>query len=209
MSVMYRVRAASVGWTGGPGLNTFYFDAGADAAEADSDAALLCVNRVRDAFQSGTAIYPPAWNMTVNPSVDVLDAVDGALVSNYNVAAPATIVGTGAPGFGPIATMLMLRLRTPTISNGQRVNGRAFLGPVTLGVDAAGTPDAGIIALALAIGNELLDVGIGGGPALQVWSRPKKAVVGPPAVPARDGQAVDVFSVTVPDYYAILRSRRD
>lgn len=207
MTLMYRVRAASFGWAGGPGLNTFYFGAGDAPGDSSESGATLAHQRVRNAFGGSRIIYPPAWSLIVDSSVDVIDAVTGTLVDNHAGVGLNTEVGAGSAGFNATAIMILVTFRTNQIVDGTRINGRAFLGPLSKGVDADGTPDAGTLTQAQNFGASLLDEGIGGGPPLQVWHRPRPESEEHPV--ARPGAALDVISYTVKDKYSVLRSRRD
>lgn len=208
-----RVRAASNGWPGQPGLNTFYFtgQAAGELEDVNSGDAQLCVDRVRAAFFAGKLLWPSIWSVVVSPDVDVLDDATGELVDSFSVTPPASVAGTNGAAFGPAAAMMLLQLRTSTFSDGSRLQGRAFLGPSVPAADANGSPNAGIITPAVAFGVALLDEGVGDdNPALVVWRRPRAA--NPDATPPVDARAGSVGRVTstgVPDRYAVLRSRRD
>ena len=209
MSNIYRVRAVSQGWNGGPGLNTFYFRAADGVAAPDLPTAQLCADRVRAAFQEGNLMYPVIWTMSVEPNVDVLDDITGALVGSFGVVPPAPVIGGGTAGFGPTPSMLLMRLTTSTIVDNHRLRGRAFIGPITSNVDANGSPDAGNLGEVVAMGNVLLAAGAGG-PAVVVWHRPRAArPLAVPPVPSRPGTSGVVTSVSAPDKYSVLRSRRD
>lgn len=207
MPMVYRVRAASTGWSGGPGLNTFYFAPSGfieDATQADAD---LCAARVRNSFASCTLIYPPTTVINVDESVDVLETETGELINNFIAPAQANVVGGGLAGYNATAVMLLARINTATIMDGHRVKGRAFLGPVSNGVDADGTPQVGLLNQVTAFGNSLMDVGVGNGPALCVWHRPRPASAEHPV--ARIGGRATAVGVSAVDKYAVLRSRRD
>lgn len=204
---MYRVRAATSGWSGGPGLNTFYFGPAGFLEITSAEDAQLCVDRVRDAFLAANLLYPPQTTCVVSGQVDILESSTGELITTYAVANAAPGPFTGQIGYNPIVTMLLLKLSTNDIMHGHRVKGRSFLGPTATGLNADGTPDAGLIAEANAFGTSLLDVGIGNGPPLVVWHRPKFAPVTHERV--RDGDRAKVISTSVPDKFAVLTSRRD
>jgi len=213
MAFIARVRAASTGWGGGPGLNTFYFvgnSSGTDV-DPDADAADLCVERVQAAFAAGLTLYPSSWQVTVSPVVDVLNPVDGELQDSFSVSPPAAQAGSGGSAFGPTPTMLLLQLRTSTFLDGSRVQGRAFIGPIIPTGDNDGTPNSGALGAGVDMGEALQDAGIGpSNPALVVWRRPRVAVPeATPPVTARVGSYGRVTSITVPNKYAVLRSRRD
>lgn len=211
MALLMRVRAASTGWTGGPGLNTFYFgeESSTDPGTPSPDGALLCVNRVRDAWAVGKGIYPTSWSMAISPVVDVLQDTDGELVDSFSVTAPATIVGTSGSGYLPPSTCVLLQLRTLTFADGRKILGRTFMGPVSATIDADGSPNAAALAVGVNTGAALLDIGVTAGPGLRVWRRPRAARTLPTPLSARDGSSALVTSITVPDKYAVLRSRRD
>lgn len=210
MGFIYRVRCATSGWNGGPGLNTAYFDATGDGATGNQSAAELCVTRVKDAMTAQKTIRPPSVLHTVSPIVDVLQDTDGALVGSLVAATPPTpFAGTGDGAYSPTVVMLLVRLITPSINDSTRVQGHHFLGPLSKFGDSDGTPDAGEIAAGQAYGSSLLDVGIGGGPGLVIWRRPRLARGGPRPLSARAGASFAVTAATVPNKYAVLRSRRD
>jgi len=204
-----RVRAASQGWTGGPGLNTVYFVAGDDGGAPALADAQLAADRVRTAFFDARTAFPGSWSVLVSPSVDVLNTENGDLVNSLSVTPPAVVVGDNVGGFGPTVTMVLCTLNTSTFSDGSRLKGRHFLGPVCLMVDSNGTPNAGLISEIQQYGTALNNAGPGGVPKVVVWRRPREAKAGPPAVTARDGSFGIVTSYTVADKYSVLRSRRD
>lgn len=207
MSEVYRVRAVSTGWTGGPGLNTFYFAPTGVAEITSEEDALLCRDRVRAAFADVNLIYPPATTISVQGSVDVIETTDGELTGNFSLPNAANVVGAGLAGYNALATMLLLRWNTNDIMDGHRVKGRSFLGPVSNGVDADGTPQVGLLNELTAFGTAMMDIGVGEGPKLCVWHRPRPATEEHPV--AREGQRATVISYTAVDKYAVLRSRRD
>lgn len=208
MAIIHRVRAVSTGWTGGPGLNTFYFREGAGTV-ADAAVAQLGADRVRSAFAQLTGTYPNGHQVLVDPVVDAINDTTGILVQSFGVTPPAAVPGIGGPGYGPLASMLLATLRTSGVVAGRRVAGRAFLGPVLNSVEANGTPTPGQLTALNAFGTEMLNAGPTG-PALVVWSRPVVATV-PPALPVtpRAGSSWAVTSITAKDFFAVLRSRRD
>lgn len=211
MTLLYRVRTASSGWTGAPGLNTFYFSGNVDAVPpgTTSDLAKLAHDRVCAGFAAFLSQLPTVWTALVSPNVDVINDVNGDLVNSYSVVPTATLQGTAPVGFLPISSMVLLRLNTSTFSDGSRLQGRAFIGPVAASVEGDGTPTASMITSALAMGTALQDVGISGLPVIGVWRRPRAANPLKPLLPARVGSFAPITSITVPDKFAVLRSRRD
>lgn len=198
MSLMGRVRVASSGWSGAPGLNTIYFQNDADPSTFTSGDAQVCVDRVRGAFNSNNALFPNAWTAVVSPDVDVITAATGVLATTFSVTPPSGIVGTGGTQYGPLAADICVRLHTADIRDGHRIGGRWYLGPLTATSDSDGSPTAAKIALALSVG-VMCNVVSAGAPRLVVWSRPKNGA---------GGVAALVTSVTIKDTFAVLRSRR-
>jgi hypothetical protein len=94
---------------------------------------------------------------------------------------------------------LVIEWRTATIRNGRRVLGKTFWVPLTIGAyDSNGNLTGTLAANATSAVNAFL--GSTGGAALRVWARPKTGVL---------GLAAPVISGFVPDFTAVLRSRRD
>lgn len=198
MALIGRVRVASSGWSGAPGLNTFYFQNDSDPSVFTTGDAQVCVDRVRGAINSNAGLYPGQWTAVVSPDVDVLTAGSGVLATTFSVTPPTGLTGTGGSNYGPIAAMLCTRLHTADIRDGHRIGGRWYLGPLAQGADADGSPQAAKTALALSVGT-MCNVVSAGAPRLVVWSRPKNAA---------GGVAALVTSVTVKDTFAVMRSRR-
>ena len=208
MAIIHRVRAVSTGWTGGPGLNTFYFREGAGTV-ADAAVAQLGADRVRAAFVEMQGIYPNGHSIVVDPVVDALEDTTGTLVNSFGVTPPAAVPGIGGPGYGPLPSMLLASLITSGVVAGSRVAGRAYLGPILNSVEGNGTPTAGQLAAVTAFGVAMRNAGPTG-PALVVWSRPFPGQVAPlTPKPARLGSSHAVTAITARDFFAVLRSRRD
>jgi len=203
---MYRVRVATSGWAGGPGLNTFYFQSAADPTVHNSTGAQACVDNVHAALQVLAPLRPPSHLTAVSPEVDILDSSNGELVASYVATAPANIAGIGVAAYNAIAVALLLRLATNGIVAGHRVKGRAFFSPITPDPQNDGTPLDSAITIVQNTGNALLFTA-GNVEELVVWSRPVE--VPTETVEARLGSQHKVQSVVCPNKYAVLRSRRD
>lgn len=194
---MLRVRVALSGWPGGPGLSTFYFGTLND----DAAAAVRVVEYVHSAFTATwNDVYPPNVSMQVSGDVDVLDSATGAITDTLAVTAPAAVAGVASSEFAPIATALLARLTTPNFIAGRRLRGRIYFCPIGINmVQGDGTPDPTAIAFIQDGGNTLLE-SIAYGDVWEVWHRPVNGV---------GGQTAPVISVTCPDKFSILTSRRD
>jgi hypothetical protein len=203
--LMYRVRVASTGWTGGPGLNTFYYLQNLPADPDPSTAAAACVTRVHDLANGIKAIFPASWRGTISPEVDVINADNGDLTGSYVVTPPSVVSGTGTAGYGPQMAMICASLLTPDIVDSRRVRGRSFFGPSIVSDDPDGTPLTDVLAIVQAA----MDLALGGGldgPPMVVWSRRRGVSVRHPT--GLGGSAHVVSAVTIKDQYAVLRSRR-
>jgi hypothetical protein len=201
----YRVRAASTGWGGAPGLNTFYFDQNLIANPDEDAMAADCVARVQAAFVQISLVFPTSWIVQVSGEVDVINSDNGDLVSSHAVTPPAPHAGQIGGGFGPQVAMICASYLTSGILDSRRVRGRCFLGPLRSGADPDGTPvnaDVAVVQTNL----DTLRGGTLGHPPLVVWSR-RRGVSGRHPT-GLGGSTHVVTGVTVRDTYATLRSRR-
>jgi len=199
MALIGRVRVATSGWTGGPGLNTFYFENAADPTTFSSTDAQDCVSRVQASFNAQKGIYPSAVTIQVSNVVDVLTSSTGVLTTSYGVIGQTSIQGTGGTVAMPIAAALCVSLLTVDVVNGKRVRGRCFLSPIAGAADSNGTPNATQVAASAGLVDSLRASGIGA-QKLVVWHRP---------VSGAGGSQHECTSTNTKDQFAVLRSRRD
>lgn len=194
---MLRVRATTQGWEGGPGLHTAYFD----PATEDAASALDAVTCVHSSLSYANNLFPSSWTAQVSGDVDVINPGTGTITNTISVTAPGLVSGAGGTGgLLPPATALNVRLSTAAFIAGRRLRGRVFLSPMTItAMDGAGTPTAAAIAYGMGYGGILKDNAGVAGPGV-VWHRP---------VGGAGGECEPIASVTVPDKFAVLRSRRD
>ena len=207
MPRLYRVRIASSGWGGAPGLNTLYYrDAANPESTNDVDAAAACA-QVRYDLSLHTDIFPAAHVFQVSGVVDVISDLDGELVESYASADPSPIAGSGTGDYGPQAAMICGSELTDSFVSGHRVRGRAFWGPMKALNDADGTPTSDLVA---SITQLMVDLRTTGGSYQQVvWSRPRVAQPDHvPPIAARAGSNHVISSSLVRDTWAVLRSRR-
>jgi hypothetical protein len=204
---MLRVRVTISGWTGGPGLSTFYFtDATSGFAEAGH-----CVTRVHNALLNAPSIFPAGVVLQVQPNVDIMNPVDGEITGTFTTAGVAPINGSGAVGSTlPAATALVVRLDTQTYNAGRRLQGRLFLSPVSsANMTSDGNPGVSILGLGIQIADSLNDTGITS-PLPVIWRRPRLAKpLAVPPVTARDGSTGRITTGSCKPVFGVLRSRRD
>ena len=199
MTYIYRVRAVGSGWTGAPGLSTFYFR-GSSPTGYSSAEALEAGKRVRAFFAALPAVITTANTWDVSESVDVIFDGDGSLVSGFGIATQSPVIGTGGVNQGPPVNMCVGQLLTSTVVRGRRVRGRTYVGPFTTGTTSAtGTWATGVLS---AVQNGLTALGtvITTPVTNVVWSRPTALA---------SGVACDVTSYSTLADVCVLRSRRN
>lgn len=204
ISDMYRVRTVLQGWQGAPGLNTFYFSAGAGVSPSD---ALAAVNRVRGCWDVVKSILGNSVTAQTLGQVDILDPTDGSLQSSVNVTQPAIVTGSCATSPAVSQVAAGLELFTAEVVNGRRLRGRSNVGPLCANFTNTVVPAAGVGTAVDAMGVALLTISPPGVPPLIVWHRPRFDPVthvllapGGHAEVTTTGHATKFFSI---------RSRRD
>lgn len=194
---MLRVRVAINGFTGGPGLSTFYFLTPLENAAA----ATRVLGYVHEGIIFGyPGFLPNSVSLQVSGDVDVLSAVSGDITNTLSLASPAVVQGTGGEAIAPPAVAALLQLRTTTFLAGRRIRGRSFISPLA---GAAVTSDGLLSNAAVAgfkLGGTSLLAGLEAGDSWVVWHRPKLNI---------GGSAAPITAVSVPFKLAVLRSRRD
>lgn len=198
---MYRVRAVGSGWTGAPGLATFYFR-GASPSITTAGEALEAAKRVRAYFVAAAANTASTVSWDVSESVDVIQDTDGGLGFGYAVAAQTTVPGTTGTRIDSPNTAIVGQLLTSSIVRGRRVRGRTYYSPIADGIsDSSGNPASGAVTAATA-GLTALSTTITTAITPVVWSRPI-------ALTSTAGLACDVTGASVYSRFGTLRSRRD
>jgi len=197
VSDLYRFRIALTGWNGGPGVNTLHFrNEGILASEGLDEIA----DAIATTYTALKGLIVPGVSMLVQPNVDVIDDSTGTLVRAESISAIAPIAASGNTTKASRANMLLAQLHTDLITDGRRVQGRVFIGPMAdQGSDTDGTVPAAVRLTVSSAFDGLLDVL---GARLAVWHRPKPRA-------AANGDSGHVQSVTCMGKPAQLRSRRD
>lgn len=193
---MIRVRAVGSGWTGGPGLTTFYFSEG--VLPIDNAMAVNLTGRVRAYFDLVRPYTASVISWQVDPVIAAVDPATGNLTQEVTAnPAPAPVVGSGGAPIGPAFVALVGRLRTNAFQDGRRIQGRTFYCPLAAPFTDSTTPETGAQAAQVAGLTALLTTG--GGAPLVVWQRPK---------PGRPGAVFPVTTVSSAPEFGVLRSRR-
>lgn len=193
---LLRIRTELNGWSGGPGLSTFYFDPGV----VTIDAAMITgvTGRVRSYFDAWKAYMPTTNSAQVSAVADILDFATGALQGQVSAgSAPSNVIGTGLGGNGPAFVCAVGRLVTNSFIGGKRLRGRTYAGPLSANFTDSLAPEGGLTA-AVQTGLVAMNTS-GGGPALVVWHRPTGGA---------GGAIAGVVNTSVSTQFGILKSRR-
>lgn len=193
---MIRVRAVGSGWTGGPGLSTFYFNEG--ILPIDNAMAVNLTGRVRAYFDAVRPYTTSTVSWQVDPVIAAMDEATGLLTQEVSATpAPAPVTGSGGATIGPTFVALVGRLRTNAFQAGRRIQGRTFYAPLAAMFTDSQLPETGAQAAQVAGLTAILTTG--GGAPLVVWQRPK---------PGRPGSIYAVTTVSSAPEFGVLRSRR-
>lgn len=200
-----RFRVPLSGWSGGPGVNTFFAlnveESMPDPAAVQAFAGLLeaTYTGIKGLLQGGVTATAPT-------EADTFDVGTGALAARTPINDSWTVQSVISPEGLSRASMIKCRFRTDRIvasgvgeeGRNRVLQGGIYIGPVSSGaIGSNGTvPQAAKDAISTAF-DGLLDVA---GLRLAVWSQPK---------PGRQGVSGYVQSVGTMPLPAVLRSRRD
>lgn len=198
MANLYRIRTLWNGVVTGTAVSTFYTTAVPDPVG------------IKAFWTAIKAQVPIGVTWTIKGSGDVIDETNGNLVNAWSSGNDLTESSSLASNVFAAPAGAIVRLLTQSIVHNRRVQGRVFLVPLGIAaLDNLGTLSSATMTTLTTAGNTLISGQTG---HLAVWARPfagKPAVGGRPAIPSRLGSTALVTGVGVPDYCAILRSRRD
>jgi len=187
MALLNRVRVEWNGLgSGGTGVNTFYFVAGASGFVAD----------LID-FYTGLQPYIPAGvGIGILNAGDVINDATGALAGTWTDGTTAG-VGGGGSNLHPGGVGVRIRWNTGGLTHGRRVRGSTFIVPISSGsFDSDGTIKPADLAVMESTAQDL------------VTARGGDMVILTRAVGGAGGASHVVLSATVPDQVSWLRSRR-
>lgn len=206
MGDILRVKMRWGGMPGAPGMSVFHFTHPSGVfTDLDAGAAQEAVDRV-DTFAAGVVFWMPyQTTLEVLADVELIDGASGDLEDVFGTTPDATRTSPQSAGqvyAGPVGAII--NWKTATIRNGRRLRGKTFLVPLNGGVFSDnGTPAAGLITSLNTHATALRAVGTD--TQLCVYGRPMTPAIG--ITP--EGVAGKVTSHNVPDFAAVLRSRRD
>lgn len=185
MPDIYRVRSVWTGFVGAPGVTTMYF--------LDVATALASVHTFWTDIHSH---IPNVVHIQVEPTGDILDDATGDLVDTW-VSEPVAVVDcTGTDNYAAPAGAIVNWL-TSTIANHRRLRGRTYLVPLSnTEYDPDGSINGGTVAAIQAAADAFI---ASQSASFVVWHRGTGS----------DGSSGLVTSAHVPDFTAVLTSRRD
>jgi hypothetical protein len=186
MAIIERIRCQWSGFTGSPGLTTFY-----------CTDALTLLPAVRTFFNALVTGIPTTAQISFEPFGPRIDDTTGNLTGSWSTGTtPAVVVGTG-PGAYAAPAGCLINWLTSSIVNNRFLRGKTFLVPSTfVSTDGTVTP-AGVTAMQAAATTLIANAGV-----LRVWHRPTVAA-------PSSGSSAPVVGANVPDKIVVLRSRRD
>lgn len=195
---MNRIRVALTGFTGGPGVMTFYC---ADAS--------TFVGPLRTWLIQATAVMPDSVQAQIEGIGDVLESTTGQISGQWTASGGLPVQGQST-GPHSAAAGFLIGWETGIYLSGRRLRGRTFIVPASPDMfDSSGTLNPISAAAVKADADALVAATTGN---FYVWQRPrlaKPADGSRKAITARGGGYGTVTGTRVPDRGAMLRSRRD
>lgn len=191
MAEIGRVVTVTTGFGGAPGYTSHYFFGdpySTSTAQDNSD-------DVRAFWETFAASMPSSWHYSIQPNVDVLDEVTGALIRTESTTPLAQSVTGGsteyAAGVGAVCTW-----NTAAVHGSKHLRGRTFIIPIgSTNFEGDGTIKSGPLGQFRNAATTLAAVANFG-----VWGRP---------VAGAGGDWAACTGGTVRDHVAWLSSRRD
>jgi hypothetical protein len=201
MAELVRVYVEMGGFAGGPAVNVLHFSPGIPGgANTHDQLAEQVLSDCQDVYDALKQHYLQGITVQVPQTCQFIDVATGNITDEVATALPwAPIMGTGEGANVPRGTALCAGFRTSKFINGRRLQGRAFIGPVS----ATQVDTAGQIAPATraAVENSFAAPISGIGPRLAVYHRPTSKG-------ASNGDYGDVIAVRCSSLPSNLKSRR-
>lgn len=189
MADLNRMRCTWTGWSGAPGVTTFYSTGG--TSSAGFTAAIVGFWQGLQSFLSDQV------TITIPNSGDTIDDATGNLVGQWSEGTGATVHGQHVGNIS-VAQGVLLRWNTGAIHRGRLLRGRTFIVPSS--VDAFTV--SGVVNQTTIDGyQQAVNALAAGTPGIHIWGRPLKGQA--------DGMSAKASSGTVSAKPCVLRSRRD
>lgn len=192
---MLRTRVVWTGVAGTPYYSNFFFVGdGPTVADEAQDATIFWASSI-------VGIIVPSLSLQVESEVTEINAETGEIVKAYDVAG-STSVGAGDGEPLPFRTQVLTFFGTVDYRNSRRIRGRSFVGGLCEPNNVDGVGPSELVREAI---QDTYVLTLGAGLANHgVWSRPKPASGGNPAVP---GEISGVTSYQTRATWSSLRSR--
>lgn len=195
MTSIARWRVTWAGFSGAPGVSTFYTLAASATDPVPSIGAFF--NAIKN-------IFPAAVSFSFPTVGDTLEDTTGALTGSKASAGYATPISPTGSGAWAAPAGISVVWDTGSVADGRRIKGRTYLVPVAGNcLDSNGTMDNTLRTTVQTAGAGLV-AALGG--SLVVWHRPRKATG---TKPAHIGSSLPVLNAVVADKIVVLTSRRD
>lgn len=194
MATLVRLTAIWTGFAGAPGYTNWYGISDGDAAAA----ANALGGRMRTFFDAVKAYIPNTANIKVQRLYQVINDVNGNIISEGNLTTdPLTVAGTAAGTYAAPAGMCINWETGAFNANGRRIRGRTYLVPMGAFMEGDGT----VSSTALSTITTAATAALGGTGGLGVFTRP----------PAGGGSGTFNLAIAanVKDKVAVMTSRRD
>jgi hypothetical protein len=185
MATIERIRVNWTGFTGAPGLSTFY-----------ATDAITLLPDVRTFFNAIVSLIPNVVTLSFEPFGERFSDVDGSLLGTWSTTTPTPVLG-GATALYAAPTGYVVNWITGAVIHNRFLRGKTFIVPGIVS-SGDGSPSNSLVTT-LQTAATTLKNSAGG---LRIWHRPT-------APGATDGSSSLVLSAQVPDKAVVLRSRRD
>lgn len=173
MASIYAFKVIGNGWTGAPGITTFWGLMPSQAATGSTGECEEFAARIKDCYNTMAGLLANSTSWTIESVVQRFDIPTGVLEGEVVITPPSTVTSSAGANTShlPRSAMINVNLRTDAIRNGRKLLGRHFIGPACSGTyDNNGLLDSGIGATVITAYNGLLD--ITGPMRLAVYGRP-------------------------------------
>lgn len=199
MSQIGRLRFVWTGYSGAPGLSTFYFS-GTDTSTFSATDAANARTAVETFFTAIRTKVATGITIASDGTCETIDPVSGAVVGSVYPGAPIGISGGGGPSSAPLSAAACISWVTGVSVNRRILRGRTFLSPLVPATWlASGTLDPSAVTQFVNAANALIaDTTC----QLVIWHRPN------PLKSGNNGLVSPALTAKMNATGAVLRSRR-
>lgn len=181
MTSLAKAQVLWTGFTGGPGVSTFYFD----AATPNVAALRTFFEAIKAQIASTVTLKYPASGLQI-------DSITGQPIGSWSSTPPADTVCSGAGAYSA-AVGAVVNWRTGFYTGGRELRGKTFIVPLSAQVFTATGSIGSAAQLAIQNAGAAL---VTSATTMRIWSKSQ-------------GVAAQASTVSVPSMGAVLTSRRD